>query len=208
MKNRVVCTSVCSLLLILVGILIGVKYHWYFLSVCVDVRRMDIESNTNAAVGFLGGNAPGSFQVSPGCVDRIYSLLLHKSSHSLVKYLYSDAVSYYVLADLPPDLPPCGYYAKLIGTRINGFDGSVWNPTLQKWEHKGNLNLSIRNSFTNGESVEEVLSLCGEPARILPFKSEDGDAGMMWEYWYQGTADVQLVAIVNGSVYIPANHTK
>ena len=110
---------------------------------------------------------------------------------------YVDDSSYYIMESHPAGSSFCSFTVRQFGTRINGKDGTVYNPELVRWERKGYVHLmptQITGLITNGMSNFAVAELIG-----YPFKYQDsvGADKMTYTDLFFWTKDGELLIVLN-----------
>ena len=165
----------------LLGAGLGARLHARILSFRDGLSKVDLEKAT----------APAGFEVSPQTANFIFSSLLHNAWHwgaDGAIDAYVDADSYYILGVIPRGQSFCSYTARVLGTRISGKDGRIFNNITGEWENKGYVHRrrsEIMSIVTNGISDFDLDDLIGIPfsTDIRGIRDETGDMIDQLHYW-------------------------
>ena len=191
-------TTMTAMLLIgsVIGAVLGARYHPQILSLRDGCSRIDLDSDP----------APDGFEISPDQASFIFSSLLNNAWHwgaNGATSAYVDGDSYYILGLLPQGQTVCSYTARLLGTRIHGKDGRIFNRISGQWEKKGYVHrfrADIQNTVTNGMSDVKLRDLIGTPFSTRERAGADNSGAPVDLLHYWSRDGEVLIFLKEGSV--------
>jgi hypothetical protein len=181
--------SLCGLLSV-IACITGCLLHGFLLSIFDDTHAVywdgrHQESDSSRSIGQLV--PPVGFTLSPAEAEKIYTMVLgHATEGGVDIYIYADSDSYYVASNLPPNIPRCSYYVRLLGERINGNDGQVYDKAYRKWQRVGYLRTrksSLSDDALVGLSKEDIIAKFGRPANTYQGSAPTEQRRDIWQYW-------------------------
>ncbi len=163
---------------------IGAHFHARILSLGDGLSKIDLTADAPTPYGF---------DITPRVASFIYNSLLgnawHWGADDGVRSSYVDQEAYYILGSCARDHVDSSYTARILGTRINGKDGRVYNYAQNAWQNKGYVHLlysDIINTVTNGMSNWDLSRHLGHPFSINTRALTDKQSGEqydMFHYW-------------------------